>query len=463
MIKRYEKYKESGIEWLGEIPEHWVSCKLKHIGEIKGRIGFKGYSVTDLVDEDTEGRAIVLGGTNVMKSGFLSYEKLTYLSEFKYLESPEIILNGGEILITKVGAGVGENAIYFHNGERVTINPNVMIFVPNQNSLSAFINYFLLSDLVKSSILLESRKSGAQPAINQSYIKSVAISLPTLTEQTQIANFLDFKTTIIDDLIGQKEKLINLLKEKRQAIINKAVTKGLNPNAKMKDSGIEWLGEIPEEWSLVKLKHLLADVPYSLKTGPFGSQLKNIDTVEEGPFVVYTQRNVIDNQFLEFKDYITQEKQETLSAFNVNEGDILLSTRGTIGKAALVPNNSPKGILHPCLIKLRLDNKKILNDWALLYINNSSYFIENVLLESDSTTIEVIYGNTLKEVFIPLPKSISIQFEILQYTNDKLNLFEDTISKEKDVIAKLKDYRQSLISESVTGKIDVRDWKPVNN
>jgi len=453
MIKKYDKYKESGIEWAGKIPYDWKKVKL---GRSFQNIG-SGTTPNTGNDSYYENGNINWLNTGDLNDGYI-YSTSKKISEVAFKEHSVLKLYPVDsIVIALYGATIGKLG---HLKIETTTNQACCVISESKDVTNRYLYYFLLA--AKEYIISKSY-GGGQPNISQDTIKQLYIVTPTLTEQTQIANFLDHQTTIIDDLIGQKEKLITLLKEKRQAIINEAVTKGLNPNAKMKDSGIEWLGEIPEEWSLVKLKHLLADVPYSLKTGPFGSQLKNIDTVEEGPFVVYTQRNVIDNQFLEFKDYITQEKQETLSAFNVNEGDILLSTRGTIGKAALVPNNSPKGILHPCLIKLRLDNKKILNDWALLYINNSSYFIENVLLESDSTTIEVIYGNTLKEVFIPLPKSISIQFEILQYTNDKLNLFEDTISKEKDVIAKLKDYRQSLISESVTGKIDVRDWKPVNN
>lgn len=218
------KMKASGIEWLGEIPEHWVICQMKHIGEVKGRIGFKGYAVDDLVDEETPGRAIVLGGTNIMKSGVISYEKLTFLSNFKYLESPEIMLRGGEILITKVGAGVGENAIYSYHSERVTINPNVMLFVPNAKTKSEYINYFLMSDFVKQNIIMESQKSGAQPAINQSFIKGMLISLPPKDEQEQIIDYIFQSNSKIDLLNKEIILQIEKLKEYRQSLIFEAVT-----------------------------------------------------------------------------------------------------------------------------------------------------------------------------------------------------------------------------------------------
>jgi type I restriction enzyme S subunit len=215
--------KDSGIEWIGVIPEGWEIRKLKSLGYVKGRIGFKGYTVEDIVDEYTKGRAIVLGGTNIMKDGYISYDKLTYLSEYKYFESPEIILKGGEILITKVGAGTGENALYEYYDERVTINPNVMIFVSNTSN-SKFINYYILSNYVKIDIMLEATKSGAQPAINQAYVKNIVAVVPLLPEQQQIADYLDQKCAKIDTAIDKKQSLIEKLIDYKKSLIYEAVT-----------------------------------------------------------------------------------------------------------------------------------------------------------------------------------------------------------------------------------------------
>ena len=253
--------------------------------------------------------------------------------------------------------------------------------------------------------------------------------------------------------------MIELLKEKRQAVINEAVTKGLNPNAKMKDSGIEWLGEVPEKWGVKKLKYLLEDCEYSLKTGPFGSQIKASDTFEHGEYAVYNQRNVLDNQFTDFKDRISREKFDSLAGFEVFENDILITTRGTIGKAALVSNLNRKGILHPCLIKVRINIDEILREWLLMYINNTSYFLENVKLESNSTTIEVIYGGTLSNIIVPVPP-IYEQSKILNSLAEIEESYSNLIQGNLNAITLLKEYRQSIISEAVTGKIDVRDWQP---
>jgi len=201
------------------------------------------------------------------------------------------------------------------------------------------------------------------------------------------------------------------------------VTKGLDPNAKMKDSGIEWLGKIPENWRLLRVKYLLADTENALKTGPFGSELKSSEMTENGYYSIYTQRNVLDNEFTFFKDYVDDKKAATLKGFEVRDNDILITTRGTIGKAALVPEGSTKGYLHPCLIALRLNEELVLPSWTLTYMNESSYFLRNVLFESNSTTIEVIYGGTLRNVLIPIPP-ISEQRQILEFVENKLSNYK---------------------------------------
>ncbi len=198
--------------------------KVKNIGYVNGRIGFKGYSNEDIVDEDTPGRALSIGGTNIMKSGTLSYDKRTYISEEKYLESPEIMLTGGEILMTKVGAGCGENSIYEFYEERVTINPNVMILHVNDNVNSKYINYCLLNDEVRSNIKIESMSGGAQPAINQELLKNLKIKLPSKSEQDNNTDFLDKQCSKLDSVVEYRKQIIEKLEEYKRSLIYECVT-----------------------------------------------------------------------------------------------------------------------------------------------------------------------------------------------------------------------------------------------
>ena len=198
--------------------------KVKNIGYVNGRIGFKGYSNEDIVDEDTPGRALSIGGTNIMKSGTLSYDKRTYISEEKYLESPEIMLTGGEILMTKVGAGCGENSIYEFYEERVTINPNVMILHVNDNVNSKYINYCLLNDEVRSNIKIESMSGGAQPAINQELLKNLKIKLPSKSVQDNNTDFLDKQCSKLDSVVEYRKQIIEKLEEYKRSLIYECVT-----------------------------------------------------------------------------------------------------------------------------------------------------------------------------------------------------------------------------------------------
>lgn len=225
-ITLLQQYKKSLITEMTTPDDscNWTKTKIKYIGEIRGRIGFRGYTVEDTVDPGTPGCAVVLGGTNIMKDGTTDYENLTFLSENKYFESPEIMLYGGEILITKVGAGTGENSVYDGRFERATTNPNVMILTPKKSVNSQYINYLLLSKPIKEDMKVESTKSGAQPAINQGYVNNIVIYIPTLERQDYIVGYLDTMCAEIDDTIRIKNEQLKLITQHKKSLIYEYVT-----------------------------------------------------------------------------------------------------------------------------------------------------------------------------------------------------------------------------------------------
>ena len=442
-MKRYAEYKDSGIEWIGEIPKDWERTKLKHIGTVKGRIGFKGYAVTDLVDEYVQGRAIVLGGTNIMKDGTVSYNKLTYLSEYKYLESPEIMLYGGEILITKVGAGTGESALYDYYDERMTINPNVMIFVPLKRVNSRFINYYLLSVYVKCDISIESNKSGAQPAINQEFIKNIKIVLPSFEKQVTIASYLDHKTTAIDAIVDDKQKLIALLKEKRQTIISEAVTKGLDKNAKMKDSGIEWIGEIPEEWEIKRLK-FIAKKPLMYGTNE-SAESDNIN------FPRYIRITDIDEAGSLKSDTFKSLPPDKASLYLLEKNDILFARSGASVGKTYIHKDDLVACFAGYLIKLSVDNE--IADSRFVYYNTFTDRYFNWIKENTiQATIQNVSAEKYNNYEIAIP-SLDVQQIIINYLDEKNVAVNSLIADIQTQIEKLKEYRQSIISEAVTGKV----------
>ncbi len=288
-------------------------------------------------------------------------------------------------------------------------------------------------------------------------LKNLQIIYPSLPEQTAIANFLDYKLSKIDRFIKKKKQLIKLLNEQKAGIINHAVTKGINPKVKTKPSGIEWLGDIPEHWEVRKLKGILSKEKGALKPGPFGSDLKNVDIVSSG-YKVYNQRAVLDRNYEMSEECISPEKFEALKVFEVLSGDILLTTRGTIGKCCIIPNEFEKGIIHPCIIRLRIDSNMVLHSFVKLFIEQSSAFQTALKLNSNATTIDVIYGNTLKDVFFVVPSIPEQQAIVTHIEKETAKLNQAIATIEKEIIL-VQEYRTALIAEAVTGKIDVREYK----
>ncbi len=440
-MKRYAEYRDSGIEWIGKIPFQWEVKKLKALGTVKGRIGFKGYTVSDLVDEETEGRAIVLGGTNIMKAGYVSFDKLTYISEFKFFESPEIMLSGGEILITKVGAGTGENAIYEYFEERVTINPNVMIFIANNKDYAKYINYYLLSNFIKCDISLESNKSGAQPAINQEYVKNIKVTIPSLKEQKDIVKYIDARIDQIDSLIADKQKLINLLREKRQATISEAVTSGIDKTVKMKDSGIDWIGEIPAHWDVLSNHQLFAE-----------RNQKNTDANAELLSVTKYLGVILQSLAQELRLATTAPADSTEGYKVVKKGDLVMNImRAKDGSYGI---SSYDGVISPayCIYQAR----KKCNPQFLYYLFKTPKYVQ--IFKCYSTGIAEhrmrLYPEDFNQIPAILPPIVE-QDEIVKKLDAESKQIDEVIALAEQQVEKLKEYRLSIISEVVTGKVVV--------
>lgn len=217
---------------------------------------------------------------------------------------------------------------------------------------------------------------------------------------------------------------------------------------KMKDSGIEWIGMIPKDWSITKIKFLLSNENDSLKVGPFGSQLSGSDFVAEG-YWVYSQRVVLDKNFEHNSMLVTKEKFDTMSAFRVREKDILITTRGTIGKICRVPKKFSEGILHPCIIKFRIDEQKYCYKLLELIFNHSGILQKQLNYLSNATTIEVIYSGTLKNLQIPFPP-LDEQKKIADFLDEKCGEIDSIRSDILNQIDILNDYKKSVITEAVT-------------
>jgi len=442
MIKAYKSYTNSGIHWVGDIPANWSKVKIGRSFDL----------IASGTTPKSGSRVYYSEGTiNWLNTGDLndSYitktkKKITQkaLEDFSTLKLyPE-----ESIVIALYGATIGKLG---HLKIKTTTNQACCVLSNSKLINNGFLFYFLL---YSREHIISMAYGGGQPNISQDTIKQLYLPKPPLQVQTQIAKYLDYQTNIIDQLIEKKEKLVTLLQEQRQAIINEAVTKGLDPNAKVKDSGIEWLGEIPEAWEIYSLKHFCSQ----MISGPFGSSLKKEFYVKSG-YKIYGQEQVIKNDFSYGDYYIDENRFQQLRRCEISTGDVLISCVGTFGKIALVPKNFEKGIINPRLVKITPDSQKVIPKFLLILLRSKLKYSQ---LESFNRggVMGVINLGILSKLKFPI-SSLLEQNKIIDHIDSMTHYIDLSLEKIVLQIQKLKEYRQSIISEAVTGKIDLREWE----
>ena len=313
--------------------------------------------------------------------------------------------------------------------------------------------YYLQSDAYQKQI--ENKWTfGTQQNIGMRTLEQLLLCLPPIDEQHRIAAFLDRRCAEIDAVMERTKATIEEYKKLKQAVITEAVTKGVRGERKMKDSGIEWIGEIPEGWDIVNLKYFLSDDKVNLRVGPFGSALAGSDFVEEGEWV-YNQRVVLDDNFISNDTFVSASKYAELVGFEVIPDDVLITTRGSIGKVAIVPQDAPRGILHPCIIKFRVNQDMIPHSILKHVFNDTDFVLRQIKEMSNSTTIDVLYSYSLRNVLLPLIPMCE-QPEIAAYLDEKCAALDTLIAKNTALLTELETYKKSLIYEYVTGKKEVQ-------
>lgn len=449
--KPYPAYKDSGVEWLGEIPNHWDSLRLKNVVDL---------SLSN-IDKHS-----VKGEQQVLLCNYLDvYNNERIHPEIDFMPATasneqirRLSLKPGDVIITKDSESPNDIGVPTYV---VGISPNLVcgyhlaVLRPKGKFLSGdFLFRYLQSENAKA-IFSVKAKGITRFALGKNEISCSSILAPPATEQQAITTFLDEKVCYINILIEKKQRQIELLQEKRSALITHAVTKGLDPEVKMKDSKIPWLDTVPKHWKEVPLKLCLKNRSDAIKTGPFGSQLLSSEMLG-GPVKVINQRNVIDCDFSSGDNYINWEKFLDLKAFKISQGDILISTRGTIGRCAIFPEEAGICILHPCLMRVQPNPKILEPEYLAFLIQDSAIILTQLKILSNATTIDVIYSESLKSTTLPLPP-ISEQKEILSLMREKAKQYEKIISRIQHCIISLHEYRLALITAAVTGKIDVRE------
>jgi restriction endonuclease S subunit len=422
-LQRYSSYKESGVEWLGEIPEHWEVQKLKFNSKIE-----TGNSISDSKKNSYENIEVESYPYIATKDINYEYSTIDYDNGLRIptIEKKFKITNPNTTLICIEGGSAGKKIAF--NTQKVCY-VNKLASIQNQTNASPkFLYYLTKSHMFKNQFQLS--MNGLIGGVSTLIMKNFELVFPPKPEQTTIASYLDTKAAQIDQAICQKEQLIELLKERRQIVINDAVTKGVNPKAPMKESGVEWIGEIPEHWEVKKLKYIVQNKTTKSTENNFKIALENIESRT--------------TKYIETKDIVFSE-----AGINFKKGDVLFGKlRPYLAKVYLAEKD---GL---CVSEFLVLEAKKMDNLFLKFLLVSDLFITHVNSSTYGTKMPRASWNFIGNSLIPIPLKDE-QFQIVTYIEEQTAKIDAAIELQQKYIAKLKEYKATLIDSVVTGKVRV--------
>ena len=418
--------KDSGIEWIGEIPKDWNLSKIGAVYDERNTkvsdVEYQPLSVTKLgIVPQLETAAKTDNGDNR-----------------KLIKKNDFVINSRSD--RRGSCGISE-----YDGSCSLINT---VLKPRNNMCNKYYSFVFRSERFADEFYRWG--NGIVDDLwstKWSNMKRIYIPQPSITEQERLADYLDKKCSQIDEVIRKQEKVIEKLKEYRLSVITEAVTKGLNPNVEMKDSGIEWIGEIPRDWQVARLKYFS-----SVKTGPFGTQLSANEYVDEGIPCINVKNlgsGIIKAQNL---DFLPKSVVKRLSEHKLKENDIVFARKGSIDKHAIVSNKEAGWLQGSDCIRLRV-NEKINPRYVNYYIESSC--VKNYLnLVSNGATMASLSGGMIENIYIGFPDK-AVQNDIVRSLDCKCNRIDIVLEERMKLIKKFKEIKNSIIYEVVTGKREV--------
>ncbi|MBU3914876.1 restriction endonuclease subunit S [bacterium] len=424
-LQRYPAYKDSGVEWIGEIPDGWEVTKLKNISKI-----VNGATPSSSVPSNWEGDVLWVTPAEINNILFLKSSVRKITTKGLYSCGTSLVPEGSIILTTR--APIGKTAIA---AKELCTNQGCKSIVV-KSGIPSFLNYQIAS---QTKVLNSLGKGTTFMELGNSELKNFLIPFPPLAEQTAIANFLDEKCGKIDVAVAQKEKMVELLKERKQIVIQNAVTKGLNPNAKMKDSGVEWIGEIPDHWETKRAKYLF-----------FEANDRTIDGTEELLSVSHmtgvTSRSEKDVNMFLAEDYTGSKL--------CKKGDVVYNIMwawmGALGVSGIA------GIVSPSYGVYRPFKQNSFNPFYLEELLKGPEYVTHYNKVSTGLHSSRLrfYAHMFFNMEIGFPSKVE-QDKIVEYIQIQTNKIDKAIALQQQLIEKLKEYKATLINSAVTGKIKV--------
>ncbi len=455
-MKKYDSYKESGIEWLGEIPEHWEVKRLKNIFSLGTGLSITKKNLLDI------GVPCVSYGEIHSKYGFEVNPQVHLLKcvEEEYLiTSKRSLLKKGDFIFADTSEDIegSGNFTYLNSDIQVFAGYHTIAAKPKLKLNSRFIAY--LFDSVDYRSQVRSNVAGIKVySITQGLLKKLNLYFPPNQEQTAIAQYLDTKTQAIDHKVRLLEKKISYYKELRKSIINDAVTKGLDRNVALKENDFGF--KTPLDWTKKRLKDL--GTLYSGLSGKSGDDFNQEDNSNNKSFIPFT--NIANNTYLQENHLGTVLVFEGEKQNEVRKGDIffLMSSEGyeDIGKSAVLDKNLKETYLNSFCRGFRIKQKSC-NPYFLNYLLLSDYYRRILIVEGKGFTRINLKMEKIKDFEVYLPQVLSVQSEIVSYLDQKTHTIDQITANIQKQITALKEFRKTLVNEVVTGK--KRVYEPIEN
>ena len=433
------RMKESGIDWIGQIPEEWVISKIKFTTQLNGRIGWQGLTSAEYKEEGP----YLITGTD-FHNGTINFETAVHIDEKRWSEASQIQVENGDLLITKDGT-VGKVAIISGLDDKASLNSGVLRIQTIDEIDRRFLYYVLLSD--EFWMWFNYTNSGASTILHlyQNVFDEFTFTFPSKNEQQKIADFLDKKTAQLDKVKALLEEQIQKLKDYRASLIYETVTKGLDKTVPMKNSGIDWIGQVPEGWGVSRLKYL------ANKIGSGKTPLGGSEIFEETGILFIRSQNIYNGLILleDKVTYINRNIHQQMIGTCVKKNDILLNITGaSIGRVAKYNLDIEANVnQHVCIIR---SNRYVLPDY-LMYFIMSEFGQFMIKTHQISGNREGLSFENIGNFKIIAP-GLDYQYEISQYLNKKMLTINQMIKTKEQQIANINKQRQTLIYDYVTGK-----------
>ena len=427
----YERYKESGVDWLGEIPSDWELISLNRVSKVKS---ISNHPNERLLSVYLEKGVIPFEDVSEKRTNGTSDN----LDKYQLVDIGDFVLNNQQAWRGSVGV----------SNYRGIISPAYIILEISDKLNSKFANYFFRSEKMIYQYVIHSKGVGTiQRNLYWQSFKNSLCWIPSLEEQTKIANFLDQKTAQIDQAISLKQQQIEKLNEYKQIVIQNAVTKGLNPNAPMKNSGVEWIGNIPEHWDVKKLKYLTSKIGSGIT--PSGGATTYVD---KGIPLLRSQNIHFDGLVLDNVANISLNVHKSMKNSQVKQHDVLLNiTGGSLGRCCYNSSNDEMNVnQHVCIVR---PNNLIKGEF-LNGLMSSEVGQKQIWFFQQGGGREGLNFQNLKNFDFPLP-SIDEQKEIIAHIESLKQHFKKSVDNYQTQIDRLKEYKNILINQAVTGKIKI--------